>query len=90
MGRPQFSEDAWEEYVSWGNEDRKVVKKINSLIKDIMRNGAMDGIGEPEALKENYSGFYSRMINKKDRLVYRIIDDDIIEIVKCKGHYHDK
>ena len=90
MSRPQFSEDAWDEFVYWHSQDKKTVDKINKLIADIMRNGATKGIGSPEPLKGNMSGYYSRRINEKDRLVYRIINGDVIEIISCKGHYDDK
>ena len=90
MSRPQFTEEAWDEYLYWHNQDKKTVSKINKLIKDIMRNGAMKGIGSPEALKNDMHGCYSRRINEKDRLVYQILDNDIVEILSCKGHYNDK
>lgn len=78
---------AWEDYLYWQTQDKKTLKKINQLLKDIERN-AYDGIGKPEPLKENLSGFWSRRIDDTHRLVYRI-SDDIIEIVSCKGHYDD-
>ena len=90
MGKTQFAELAWDEYQIWIEEDRKTVKKINNLLKDIARNGVSDGIGSPEPLKGDLAGWYSRQINKKDRLVYRLLDDDVIEILSCKGHYNDK
>ena len=90
MSRPQFTEEAWDEYLYWHNQDKKTVSKINKLIKDIMRNGALKGIGFPEALKNDMHGCYSRRINEKDRLVYQILDGDIVEILSCKGHYSDK
>ena len=80
---------AWEEYLGWQSEDKQILKKINTLIKDIKRNGH-EGIGHPEPLKGNYSGFWSRRISEKDRLVYGISEDGIITIAKCKGHYDDK
>jgi toxin YoeB len=90
MSRPQFTEQAWEEYLYWHNQDKKTLKKINQLINDIMHNGALHGIGKPEPMKGNYQGYFSRKINEKDRLVYTILKDDIIEIYSCKGHYDDK
>lgn len=85
MDKISFSFKAWEDYDFWQKEDRKILKKINTLIKDIERNG-YDGIGQPEALKGDLQGFYSRRIDKFHRLVY-CIKDDAIEIVSCKGHY---
>ena len=77
------------EYMDWQTEDKRTLKKINKLIKDIVRNGN-EGIGNPEPLKNNLSGYWSREIDEKNRLVYRILDDDRIEIIQCKGHYGDK
>lgn len=90
MSKPQFTEDAWDEYIYWHGQDRKTVVKINKLIADIMRNGALQGTGSPERLKGNLDGYFSRRINDKDRLVYHILGGDVIEIVSCKGHYNDK
>jgi len=78
-------EEAWDDYLIWQKEDNKSLKKINNLIKDIERNG-YEGLGHPEPLKYELSGFWSREINQKDRLVYRI-DDGVLEILSCKGHY---
>lgn len=80
-----FSEFSWSEYLQWQQEDKKVVKKINDMIKDIERNGH-EGIGKPEPLKDKLSGYWSRRITEKDRLVYRI-DDENIFIIGCKGNY---
>ena len=76
---------AWEEYVEWQTIDRKIIKKINELIKDIQKNGN-EGIGKPEALKHELSGYWSRRIDYKNRLVYKISDTQII-IVACANHY---
>lgn len=84
-----FSLDGWDDYISWQTADKKTIKKINSLIADIIRNG-YDGIGHPEPLKGDLSGYWSREIDKKNRLVYRIFDDGTIEIIHCGGHYDDK
>lgn len=78
-------DEAWSDYLYWQTQDKKTLKKINTLIKNIERNGHQ-GIGKPEALKGNLSGFYSRRIDHANRLVYRI-KDKIVEIVSCKGHY---
>jgi toxin YoeB len=80
-----FSESGWPQYLYWQTTDKKVVKKINQLLKDIERNGNT-GLGKPEALKGNLSGWWSRRIDEKNRLVYRI-RGDIIEISQCRGHY---
>ena len=63
------------------------MKRINELIKDIDRNGALTGIGKPEALKDNLQGLFSRRIDEVNRLVYRISEDGVIEIAMCRGHY---
>lgn len=89
MSKPQFTEQAWNEYMYWHAQDKKTLKKINKLILDIMRNGAFNGEGKPERLKGDFSSYFSRHINHKDRLVYRILEDDIIEIYSCKDHYSD-
>ncbi|EFE91092.1 addiction module toxin, Txe/YoeB family [Oribacterium sp. oral taxon 078 str. F0262] len=84
-----WSDDAWEDYLYWQTQDKKTLKRINLLIKNIERNGAMNGIGEPEALRGNLQGEFSRRINAKDRLVYHI-EDGRIYIAHCRGHYDDK
>ena len=89
MSKKIWSDDAWEDYLYWQTQDKKTLRRINLLIKDIERNGAMNGIGEPEALKGNLRGEFSRRINAKDRLVYHI-EDGCIYIVHCRGHYDDK
>ena len=86
--KPQWYEEAWEEYLEWQSEDKKTLKKINALIKDIQRNGNT-GIGKPEPLVDNKSGWWSRRIDEKNRIVYKIINDKLI-IASCKGHYDDK
>ncbi len=73
-----FTDNGWKDYVYWQTEDRKTLKKINELIKDIERNGALNGIGKPEKLTNNLSGLYSRRINGKDRLVYKLENDFIV------------
>ena len=84
-----FSPRALSEYIEWQTEDRKTLKKINELVRDIQRNG-YTGIGHPEPLKGKLSGFYSREIDQKNRIVYRITDNSDVEIIQCKGHYSDK
>ncbi len=83
-----WSDDAWRDYLYWQTQDKKTLKRINSLIKDIERNGPIVGIGEPEALRGNLRGEFSRRINEKDRLVYHM-EEDRIYIVGCRGHYDD-
>ena len=83
-----FTENAWEDYLYWQTEDRKTLKKINQLINDIVRNGN-SGIGKPEPLRGNLSGYWSRRINDKDRLIYRI-DENNIYILSCRYHYRDR
>ena len=84
-----FSLDGFEDYVYWQTEDKRTLKKINSLINDIVRNGN-EGIGHPEQLKDNLSGKWSRKIDDKNRLIYQIFDDGKIVIYQCCGHYGDK
>lgn len=80
-----WEERAWEEYTDWQTHDKKMLKRINALIKDIQRN-TFEGIGKPESLKENLSGFWSRRIDGTHRLVYQEKDGAII-IASCRGHY---
>lgn len=83
-----FADTGWEDYLYWQTEDKKTLKKINQLLNDIVRNGN-EGLGKPEPLSGNLSGFWSRRINDKDRLIYRI-DDSNIDILACRYHYGDK
>lgn len=87
MSNLTFSENAWQEYLYWQTQDKKTLKRINQLLQDINRNGYY-GIGKPEPLKGELSGFWSRRIDDTNRLVYRL-SDNIIEIIQCKGHYND-
>lgn len=80
-----FSENAWEDYIYWQKTDKKILKRINKLIKDIQRN-KYEGIGKPEPLKHNLSGFWSRRINNEHRIVYKIENDTIL-IAQLKYHY---
>lgn len=88
MSKITFSETAWNDYISWQLQDKKTVKRINDLLKNIQRE-PFSGIGKPEPLKGRFAGAWSRRINEKDRLVY-MISDDMIIIIQCKGHYTDK
>ncbi|RJO69346.1 Txe/YoeB family addiction module toxin [Nocardia panacis] len=82
----RFDPNGWEDYLHWQREDRKLLRRINLLIEDIRRNGNADGIGKPEPLRANLSGWWSRRIDSGHRLVYRA-DDDTVTIVACRGHY---
>ena len=84
-----FSPNAWDDYESFQDVDKRTLRKINQLIKDIRRNGYA-GIGHPEPLKGNLSGWWSRTIDEKNRIVYRITESGDIEIIQVKGHYSDK
>ena len=86
MNNISFTTKAWEEYCYWQTQDKRTLKRINLLLTDIQRNG-FEGIGKPEPLKENLSGYWSRRIDDTNRLVYRI-NNEHIEIVQCKGHYN--
>ncbi len=78
-------DEAWADYTSWQAQDKKTLKRINALLRDIER-GSFDGIGKPEPLRGDLSGFWSRRIDETNRLVYRV-SGETIEIVSCKGHY---
>jgi toxin YoeB len=80
-----FTDEGWEDLTKWFKIDRKMYKRIFQLIDDIERD-PFDGIGKPEPLKENLSGYWSRRINEEHRLVYKVNDDEII-IVQCMYHY---
>ncbi len=83
-----WHDEAWEEYLLWQTLDKKTLKRINTLIESIERNG-YNCIGKPEPLKENLSGFWSVRIDEKNRLVFRIKDGKL-EIVQCGSHYRGK
>ena len=80
-----WDDRAWKEYLYWQTQDKKTLKKINGLIKDIQR-GRYDGVGKPEPLKSNMAGWWSRRIDEENRIVYKEENGDII-IASCKGHY---
>ena len=82
-----WEDRAWVDYLYWQEQDRKTLKRINKLIKDIQRE-PFDGIGKPELLKENMSGWWSRRIDEVNRIVYHV-ENDIVYIVACRGHYDD-
>ena len=82
-----WQDDAWQDYLYWQKQDKRILKRINQL-KDIDRNG-YQGIGKPEELSGNLTGFWSRRIDGKNRIVYRIKNNQI-EIAQCGSHYRDK
>ena len=87
MSRITFSEKAWEEYLYWQVNEKKILKKINKLLKEIQRT-PFEGEGKPEPLKRSPDS-WSRRINSKDRLVYEVYENNIY-VIQCKGHYNDK
>lgn len=88
MAKIKFLENAWEEYLYWQTKDKKSLKKVNDLLKDISRNYYI-GLGKPEPLRYNNENLWSRRIDDKNRIIYCIKDDTII-IIKCKVHYYNK
>lgn len=80
-----FANEAWEDYLYWQHNDKKMLKKINTLIKEIQRE-PFKGIGEPEPLKYNWSGYWSRRITIEHRLVYKVTEHAIL-IAQCRYHY---
>ncbi|KAA9326063.1 Txe/YoeB family addiction module toxin [Adhaeribacter soli] len=80
-----FSKNGWEDYVSWQTEDKKMLKKINELIKDITRT-PFEGIGKPEPLKYDLAGYWSRRIDREHRLVYQYLEGEVL-IYSCRYHY---
>ena len=83
-----WQDDAWNDYLYWQTQDKKTLRRINLLIKDIDRN-AYEGIGKPEPLKHDFAGWWSRRIDEANRLIYRI-EGGRIEIAQCGSHYRDK
>ncbi len=82
----KFTKEAWEDYLFWQKNDKKILKRINELIRDSMRS-PFDGLGKPEPLKFELSGFWSRRIDLEHRLIYRMTDNTI-EIISCRFHYN--
>ena len=80
-----WEDRAWDDYLYWQTQDKKMLKRVNLLIKDISRS-PFDGIGKPEPLKNNLSGWWSRRIDEINRIVY-YEQDGIIYVVSCRGHY---
>ena len=83
--RKIWSDEAWEDCLDWQMQDKKTLRRINFLIKDAERNPYM-GLGKPEPLRGDLSGFWNRRIDEKNRLIYRVFSD-FLEIASCKGHY---
>ncbi|WP_177164452.1 Txe/YoeB family addiction module toxin [uncultured Fusobacterium sp.] len=83
-----WSDEAWEDFQYWLKNDKKTLKRILLIIQDIDRNGYV-GIGKPEPLKYNLSGYWSRRIDDANRIVYKI-ENDVIKIAQCGSHYRDK
>jgi toxin YoeB len=80
-----FVDESWEDYLYWQKTDKQMLKKINELIKDIIRN-PHSGLGKPELLKFKYQGYWSRRINHEHRLIYKVTGEEIW-IAKCRHHY---
>ena len=80
-----WSDDAWDDYLYWQSQDKKTLKKINDLIKECERT-PMEGAGKPEPLRHFSGGYWSRRINEKDRLVYKV-DEGKLYLASCRGHY---
>lgn len=83
--RKIWSDEAWADYLDWQMQDKKTLRRINLLIKDAERN-PYTGLGKPEPLRGDLSGFWSRRIDERNRLIYRF-SSDFLEIASCKGHY---
>ena len=83
----QWDFDAWEDYLYWQGQDKKTLKRINQLVKDICRN-PFEGIGKPEPLKGHLTGFWSRRVDEEHRLVYAV-EDTAVVIIACRGHYDE-
>lgn len=80
-----WTDNAWDDYLYWQNQDKKTLKRINALIKDCLRS-PFDGIGKPEPLKHDLAGYWSRRIDDTNRLVYACENDTLI-IISCRYHY---
>lgn len=80
-----FDEDAWNDYLYWQVQDKRVLKRVNDVIKDILRNGN-EGIGKPESLKPGFQGYWSRRITDEHRLAYKLAGDEV-RVAACRYHY---
>ena len=85
--RTLWEDRAWDDYLYWQTQDKKTLKRINALVKDIKRS-PFEGIGKPEPLKEKLSGMWSRRIDEENRIVY-YVKEDILYIISCRGHYDE-
>jgi toxin YoeB len=80
-----WTAEAWSDYVYWQSQDRKTLRRIDALIADALRT-PFSGVGKPEALRENLSGFWSRRVDQANRLVY-VVDDQHLTMISCRYHY---
>ncbi|MFD6588117.1 Txe/YoeB family addiction module toxin [Streptomyces anulatus] len=80
-----WDQSSWDDYVRWRNQDRKILKRINTLLQDIARNGN-EGMGKPEPLKHGFQGYWSRRITGEHRLIYKVVDDEV-RVAACRYHY---
>lgn len=80
-----FEDAAWDDYLYWQQTDKAMLRRVNTLIKDIKRD-PFSGIGKPEPLKFNFSGYWSRRIDDEHRVVYKVVDDEVI-LAQLRGHY---
>ncbi len=87
MNQLVFTQSAWDDYIYWQTQDKKTLKRINTLIKSIMRTPS-EGEGKPEELKGNLSGKWSRRIDGQNRLVY-VVEDETVTILQCRTHYEE-
>ena len=85
--RKTWTEQGWDDYIYWQTQDKKTLRRINDLVKDIERNGVSIGIGKPEPLKGDLQGYWSRRIDDKNRIVYNQSPDGALCIIACRGHY---
>lgn len=85
--RKTWTDQGWDDYLYWQTQDKKTLRKVNELVRDIERNGVASGIGKPEPLKNDLQGFWSRRIDEKNRLVYQQSADGSLCIIACRGHY---
>ena len=83
----QWTDDGWEHYLYWQSQDKRTLKRINALIKDVERNGVATGIGKPEKLRHRDG--WSRRIDDTNRLVYQVDSNNVLRIISCKGHYEE-
>jgi toxin YoeB len=81
-----WTDEAWQDYINWQTQYKKTLKRINKILDDIRRDDPFKGIGKPEPLKENLSGFWSRRIDDTNRLVY-VVDEEHITVISCRYHY---